>query len=216
MDYLDIQISIDGADADVNDAVRGEGSFAAARTAMDHLRDAGFGAFKISIVVTRHNVEPARRVQGDRGRATAPSCASPACARPAEAPTAGTSCIRPRTSSASSTTGSGAAGRADRRLVLPPVRARRAAAGAEPVRRRPGRVPDRPGRRRLRLPVRHPRRVPGRQPPRRRRVHRGVARVRPVHLAAGARQRRAPAPAAAATTPARAAAWPRSSSWAWS
>ncbi len=57
MDYLDIQISIDGADADVNDAVRGEGSFAAARTAMDHLRDAGFGPFKISLVVTRHNVD---------------------------------------------------------------------------------------------------------------------------------------------------------------
>ena len=48
MDYLDIQISIDGADAEVNDAVRGEGSFAAARAAMDHLRDAGFGPFKIS------------------------------------------------------------------------------------------------------------------------------------------------------------------------
>lgn len=56
MDYLDIQISIDGADADVNDLVRGEGSFAAARQAMDNLRDAGFGAFKISIVATRQNV----------------------------------------------------------------------------------------------------------------------------------------------------------------
>ncbi len=56
MDYLDIQISIDGADADVNDLVRGSGSFAAARQAMDNLRDAGFGAFKISIVATRHNV----------------------------------------------------------------------------------------------------------------------------------------------------------------
>lgn len=56
MDYLDIQISIDGANADVNDAVRGEGSFAAARTAMDNLRDAGFGPFKISLVVTRDNV----------------------------------------------------------------------------------------------------------------------------------------------------------------
>ena len=57
MDYLDIQISIDGADADVNDAVRGEGSFAAARQAMEHLRAAEFGPFKISIVVTRHNVD---------------------------------------------------------------------------------------------------------------------------------------------------------------
>ena len=57
MDYLDIQISIDGADAGVNDLVRGEGSFAAARAAMDHLRDAEFGPFKISLVVTRHNVD---------------------------------------------------------------------------------------------------------------------------------------------------------------
>ena len=52
MDYLDIQISIDGSNADVNDAVRGTGSFAAARQAMDNLRDAGFGSFKISLVAT--------------------------------------------------------------------------------------------------------------------------------------------------------------------
>ena len=57
MDYLDIQISIDGSNADVNDAVRGTGSFAAARQAMDNLRDAGFGSFKISLVATRHNVD---------------------------------------------------------------------------------------------------------------------------------------------------------------
>src|SRR3984957_12641617 len=37
MDYVDVQISIDGAVASTNDAVRGEGSFAAARTAMDNL-----------------------------------------------------------------------------------------------------------------------------------------------------------------------------------
>jgi mycofactocin radical SAM maturase len=55
-DYLDVQISIDGADAATNDAVRGEGSFAAARRAMDHLAEAGFGPFKISVVMTRHNV----------------------------------------------------------------------------------------------------------------------------------------------------------------
>jgi mycofactocin radical SAM maturase len=57
MDYLDIQISLDGTDALTNDAVRGSGSFATAITAMDHLRDAGFGEFKISVVVTRHNVD---------------------------------------------------------------------------------------------------------------------------------------------------------------
>jgi mycofactocin radical SAM maturase len=57
MDYLDVQISIDGIDAATNDAVRGTGSYATARRAMDNLRDAGFGPFKISIVVTRHNVD---------------------------------------------------------------------------------------------------------------------------------------------------------------
>ena len=57
MDYLDIQISIDGATAEVNDAVRGDGSFEAARRAMDHLAEADFGPFKISLVVTRHNVD---------------------------------------------------------------------------------------------------------------------------------------------------------------
>ncbi|MEZ5383434.1 MAG: mycofactocin radical SAM maturase [Microthrixaceae bacterium] len=55
MDYLDIQLSIDGASAAVNDSLRGAGSWAAARTAMDHLAAADFGAFKISVVVTRHN-----------------------------------------------------------------------------------------------------------------------------------------------------------------
>ena len=57
MDYLDIQISLDGTDAVTNDAVRGDGSYATAIRAMDHLRDAGFGEFKISVVVTRHNVD---------------------------------------------------------------------------------------------------------------------------------------------------------------
>jgi [mycofactocin precursor peptide]-tyrosine decarboxylase / 3-amino-5-[(4-hydroxyphenyl)methyl]-4,4-dimethylpyrrolidin-2-one synthase len=57
MDYLDIQISLDGTDAATNDAVRGEGSYALARRAMDNLAGAGFGPFKISVVVTRHNVD---------------------------------------------------------------------------------------------------------------------------------------------------------------
>jgi mycofactocin radical SAM maturase len=55
-DYVDVQISIDGADEATNDAVRGNGSFAAARRAMDHLAAAGFAGFKISVVVTRHNI----------------------------------------------------------------------------------------------------------------------------------------------------------------
>lgn len=57
MDYLDIQISLDGTDAATNDAVRGIGSYRTARRAMEQLADAGFGPFKISVVVTRHNVD---------------------------------------------------------------------------------------------------------------------------------------------------------------
>jgi mycofactocin radical SAM maturase len=56
-DYVDVQISIDGAVAATNDAVRGDGSYATARRAMDRLADAGFGSFKISVVMTRHNIE---------------------------------------------------------------------------------------------------------------------------------------------------------------
>jgi len=56
MDYLDIQVSVDGADEATNDSVRGTGSFTAARRAMDELAAASFGAFKISVVVTRENV----------------------------------------------------------------------------------------------------------------------------------------------------------------
>jgi mycofactocin biosynthetic radical S-adenosylmethionine protein MftC len=55
-DYIDVQISIDGATAEVNDAVRGPGSFATAIRAMERLADAGFRDFKLSVVATRHNV----------------------------------------------------------------------------------------------------------------------------------------------------------------
>ncbi len=54
--YLDIQISIDGADATTNDRVRGEGSFATAIGAMEALAAADFGPFKISVVMTRDNI----------------------------------------------------------------------------------------------------------------------------------------------------------------
>jgi mycofactocin radical SAM maturase len=54
-DYVDVQISIDGADAATNDAVRGEGSFEMATTAMQRLATAGMKDFKVSVVVTREN-----------------------------------------------------------------------------------------------------------------------------------------------------------------
>ncbi|MET9327621.1 mycofactocin radical SAM maturase [Tsukamurella sp. NPDC003166] len=55
-DYVDVQISLDGATAEVNDAVRGPGSFAMAVKALENLSAAGFRDAKISVVMTRHNV----------------------------------------------------------------------------------------------------------------------------------------------------------------
>jgi mycofactocin radical SAM maturase len=55
-DYVDVQVSLDGATEEVNDAVRGPGSYRTARAAMACLADAGFRGFKVSVVVTRHNI----------------------------------------------------------------------------------------------------------------------------------------------------------------
>ena len=55
-DYVDVQVSLDGASREVNDAVRGRGSYDMARSAMANLAEAGFRNFKISVVMTRHNV----------------------------------------------------------------------------------------------------------------------------------------------------------------
>jgi mycofactocin radical SAM maturase len=54
-DYVDVQISLDGATEQVNDAVRGAGSYDTAIAAMERLASAGFGSFKLSVVVTRQN-----------------------------------------------------------------------------------------------------------------------------------------------------------------
>ena len=51
-DYVDVQISLDGATAAVNDAVRGAGSYDTALGAMEHLAHTGF---KLSVVITREN-----------------------------------------------------------------------------------------------------------------------------------------------------------------
>ncbi len=55
-DYVDVQISLDGATVEVNDSVRGAGSFATATQAMQHLFEAGFKGFKMSVVCTRQNI----------------------------------------------------------------------------------------------------------------------------------------------------------------
>ncbi|HEX4307801.1 MAG TPA: mycofactocin radical SAM maturase [Solirubrobacterales bacterium] len=54
-DYVDVQVSIDGPTAAVNDAVRGPGSFDTALGALERLAGAGFEKPKISVVVTRQN-----------------------------------------------------------------------------------------------------------------------------------------------------------------
>jgi len=56
-DYVDVQVSLDGATALVNDAVRGPGSFQTAIDALERLAVAGFHRPKISVVITRHNVD---------------------------------------------------------------------------------------------------------------------------------------------------------------
>ena len=63
IDYLDIQISIDGADAATSDRVRGIGSYDQARRAMDNLKAAEFGPFKISVVMTRDSIEQLDRFE---------------------------------------------------------------------------------------------------------------------------------------------------------
>jgi mycofactocin radical SAM maturase len=54
-DYVDVQISLDGATAEVNDAVRGAGSYATAVRALENLAEAGMRDVKVSVVVTREN-----------------------------------------------------------------------------------------------------------------------------------------------------------------
>ncbi len=55
-DYVDVQISLDGATAEVNDHVRGAGTYDAALRAMANLQAAGMRDFKLSVVCTRHNI----------------------------------------------------------------------------------------------------------------------------------------------------------------
>lgn len=55
-DYVDVQISLDGATAEVNDHIRGGRSFDIAMQALQNLKDAGMKNFKISVVCTRTNI----------------------------------------------------------------------------------------------------------------------------------------------------------------
>ena len=54
--YVDVQISLDGATAEVNDRVRGPGSYDTAIGALRNLHEAGFSDAKLSVVCTRENI----------------------------------------------------------------------------------------------------------------------------------------------------------------
>lgn len=69
-DYVDVQVSLDGATAEVNDRVRGAGSYSTALGALDNLSEAGFDNAKISVVVTRENagqLDDFKRLADERG-----------------------------------------------------------------------------------------------------------------------------------------------------
>lgn len=69
-DYVDVQVSLDGATAEVNDALRGPGTYDAAMRALGNLAAAGFQDPKLSVVVTRENVhqlDDFKRIADDHG-----------------------------------------------------------------------------------------------------------------------------------------------------
>jgi MoaA/NifB/PqqE/SkfB family radical SAM enzyme len=182
-DYVDVQISLDGATAEVNDHVRGPGSYATAIRALENLAAAGFGRPKISVVMTRQNVDQLDEFSAIADRFGAQLRITR---------------LRPSGRGADVWDELHPTAAQQRQLydwlvahgenVLTGLR--RGAAGAEPVRGRAGGLPDRPGGRRLRLPVRDPRELPGGQRALAGRVPGGVARLGAVRRAPAAADRR--------------------------
>ena len=213
-DYVDVQISLDGATAEVNDAVRGAGSYDTALRAMGNLADAGFAGFKISVVMTRHNVGQLDEFKAiaDRYGAQLRLTRLRPSGRGADVwdelhPTADQQRAALRLAARARRE------RADRRLVLPPRRGTASAlpglnlCGAgrvvcliDPV----GDV--------YACPFAIHDDVPGRQRPRRRAGSPRSGAVGAVRRAAAARRPAAPARPARRSTRAAAAAWPPSSS----
>ena len=78
-DYVDVQISLDGATAEINDAVRGAGLVRHGDPGHGEPgRRPGMRGFKISVVVHPAQHRPARRVQGARRPLRRPAAADPA------------------------------------------------------------------------------------------------------------------------------------------
>lgn len=57
MPNVNVQVSVNGATAKVNDVLRGPGAFVMAWQAMDNLAEAGVRSFTISVTVTSYNVD---------------------------------------------------------------------------------------------------------------------------------------------------------------
>ena len=179
-DYVDVQISLDGATADVNDAVRGDGLLRHRPAPPWSGWPRPASRASSSRWWSPATTSPSSTTSRPWPTGTGPSSGSPGCGRRAAGPTSGTSSTPPPTSSGRSTTGCWPTARSvltgDSFFHLAGYG--EALPGTQPVRRRTGGLPGRPGGRRLRLPVRHPRRVPGRQRARPRRVRRGSGGTR--------------------------------------
>ena len=158
-DYVDVQISLDGATAEVNDrGPRRQAPTTRRCGRWRNLQAAGMRDFKMSVVCTRHNIGQLDEFKAiaDRYGAQLRLTRLRPSGRGADvweraAPAARAAARALRLAGGQRRRG------AHRRLVLPPVGVRRRAAGAEPLRRRTRRLPGRPGRGRVRVSVRHPR-----------------------------------------------------------
>ena len=153
-DYLDVQISIDGASAGHQRPGARRRARTTAPVAPWSVSPRRAFRFKINATVTRHNLCRTRSSLRSGAFITAPNCGSRACARPAAASTSGTG-LRPT--------------HAQNRVLYDwllahrdvltgdsffhLVRLWRAGRGAEHVRRGPHRLLRRPGRRGVCLPV---------------------------------------------------------------
>ena len=104
-DYVDVQISLDGATAEVNDAVRGPGTYDAALAR--HGQPPGRRHEGLQALGRLHPSQhrPARRVQGHRRQVRRPAAADPAAPVGPRRRRLGRAAPAARTSSASSTTG---------------------------------------------------------------------------------------------------------------
>jgi MoaA/NifB/PqqE/SkfB family radical SAM enzyme len=93
-DYVDVQTSLDWATAEVNDAVRGPRSFAMVVRAVESLATSGFKDAKISMVVTRYNVDQLDEFAPLASRYGV-TTVHHGCARRDVEPMSGKSCIPP-------------------------------------------------------------------------------------------------------------------------